>query len=295
VRRFAREIGVPITEVHGSGPGGRVSVEDVKAHARRGHDGDGHGAGAAPRAIAEPPLPDFGRLGRTTREPMNNIRRTTAEHIARAWSAIPHVTHHDKADITALEALRRKHAPRIEAKGGKLTVTAVAVKVVATALKVFPRLNASVDMGRQEIVYKDFIHVGVAVDTDRGLLVPVIRHADRKNLVELAVELSDLSRRARERTLALEELQGATFTISNLGGIGGTSFTPIIDWPQVAILGLSRAAVEPVYLGGQLVPRTMLPLSLSYDHRLVDGADAARFTRWVAEALGEPFLVTLEG
>jgi pyruvate dehydrogenase E2 component (dihydrolipoamide acetyltransferase) len=293
VRRFAREIGVALAAVPGSGPGGRISLEDVKAFARHARGGDDPGPAAAPGA--EPPLPDFTRFGGTTREPMSAVRRTTAEHVSRAARLIPHVTHHDAADITGLERLRAAFGPRVTARGAKLTVTAVAVKVVAAALRRHPRFNASLDTARQEIVYKDFVHVGVAVDTEHGLLVPVIRDADRKNLVTIAVELADLSRRARARALTPLELTGATFTISNLGGVGGTGFTPLIDWPQVAILGLGRAAVAPVFTGGAFAPRTLLPLSLSYDHRVIDGADAARFTRWVAEALGEPFLVQLEG
>jgi pyruvate dehydrogenase E2 component (dihydrolipoamide acetyltransferase) len=212
-----------------------------------------------------------------------------------AWLTVPHVTQHDQADITALEQLRKQFAEPVEAAGGKLTVTAITLKVIAAALKVFPQFNASIDQARDEIVLKKYYHVGVAVDTDRGLLVPVIRDVDQKNIRELAVEMNQLAERARNKKLTLEEMQGGSFTITNLGGIGGTSFTPIVNAPEVAILGMSRASFQPVYNGSSFEPRLMLPLSLSYDHRLIDGADAARFLRWVARALEQPFLLALEG
>jgi pyruvate dehydrogenase E2 component (dihydrolipoamide acetyltransferase) len=215
--------------------------------------------------------------------------------MAQAWSTIPHVTQHAKADITALEDLRKRYTVRTEAAGGKLTITAIVLKVVATALKLFPQFNASLDMGRQEIVYKRFYHIGVAVDTDRGLLVPVIRDVDQKSLVQLSVELTEVAEKARSKKITLAEMQGGTFTVTNLGGIGGSHFSPIINAPEVAILGLARSGIEPQYIDGQFVPRLMLPLSLSYDHRLIDGADGARFIRWVGEALEQPFLLSLEG
>jgi pyruvate dehydrogenase E2 component (dihydrolipoamide acetyltransferase) len=215
--------------------------------------------------------------------------------MARAWTTVPQVTHHDLADITELEQLRKQYRTRVEQSGGKLTLTAMMIKVAASALKVFPTVNASIDLAADEIVFKDYIHVGVAVDTERGLLVPVIRDADRKNITEISVELDDLARRARDRKLKPAEMQGASFSISNLGGIGGTGFSPIVNWPEVAILGVSRGSVEPRWIDGEFRPRLMLPLSLSYDHRLVDGADAARFVRWLAEALEEPLLMALEG
>jgi pyruvate dehydrogenase E2 component (dihydrolipoamide acetyltransferase) len=224
---------------------------------------------------------------------MSNIRRKTAEHLAHAWQTIPHVTQHDKADITALEELRKRYAPQVEQAGGKLTITAIALKIVATALQKFPQFNASADMARAEMVYRKAIHVGVAADTPRGLLVPVIRDADRKGIVELSAELAKASEKARGGKLSLDDMQGGGFTITNLGGIGGTSFTPIVNWPEVAILGISRGAHEPVYNGHEFQPRLMLPLSLSYDHRAIDGADAARFLRWVAEAFENPFVLAL--
>ena len=291
VRRMARELGVDINEVPGSGPSGRISVDDVKAHAKRIVASPGRGAAAAV------PLPDFSRWGEIDRQPMRAVRRKTAEHLSAAWQTIPHVTQFDLADITALEELRKKYGKQAEAAGGNLTVTAIAVKVVASALRVFPHVNASIDLAADEIIMKKYVNIGVAVDTDRGLLVPVIRNADQKNIVQLAVELAQLSEKARTRKIALEEMQGGCFSISNLGGIGGTYFTPIVNAPEVAILGISRARVEPVYQkdAAQFAPRTMLPLSLSYDHRAIDGADGIRFLRWVAEALEQPFLLSLQG
>jgi pyruvate dehydrogenase E2 component (dihydrolipoamide acetyltransferase) len=206
---------------------------------------------------------------------------------------IPHVTHFDKADMTHLEEFRKTHSKKVDAAGGKLTVTAILLKTVTAALKIFPRFNASVDMQTSEIVYKQYYNVGVAVDTDRGLLVPVIHDADKKSLLELAVELSELAELARTKKLPLKKMQGGNFTISNLGGIGGTAFTPIIHYPEVAILGVARGQTEMRYRNGEFEPRLMLPLSLSYDHRLIDGADAARFTRWIVEALEQPLLLSL--
>jgi pyruvate dehydrogenase E2 component (dihydrolipoamide acetyltransferase) len=251
------------------------------------------GGGAAAGAPAAVQLPALSRWTEVERKPMSNVRRKTAEHLARAWNAIPHVTQHDVADITALEALRKEYAPQAEKAGGKLTMTAIALKVVAVALKRFPQFNASVDAARNEIVYRKSVHIGVAADTDRGLLVPVVRDVDRKGLIELSVELSQLSEKARAGKLTLDEMQGGGFSISNLGGIGGTAFTPIVNWPEVAILGISRSAHEPHWTGQAFEPRLMLPLSLSYDHRLIDGADAARFLRWVAQAFEQPFVMQL--
>lgn len=295
VRQLAREIGVDINQVPGTGPGGRISLEDVKNYARRRHTRvDGQ-----PPTGALPPvmLPDFAKWGSVERRAMGNVRRTTAERMAQAWLTIPHVTQFDKADITALEQLRQRYDKTAQAAGGRLTVTAIVLKVVAAALKRFPQFNASLDMAAHEVVYKQYYHIGVAVDTDRGLLVPVIRNVDQKNIVELSVELTQLAERARSRKTTLDEMQGGTFTITNLGGLGGTHFTPIINAPEVAILGLARSTMEPVYGSdtGQFTPRLMLPLALSYDHRIIDGADGVRFVRWVAEALQQPFVLALEG
>ncbi len=293
VRRFAREIGVELSRVEGSGPQGRISREDVKAHARSRAGGVVAAEGAVAPAAAQ--LPDFTRWGEVRREKFSNVRRKTAEHMARCWLTVPHVTQNDECDVTELERRRKQYAPRVEQAGGKLTVTGIAVKVLAGALKVFPQFNASIDVAAEEVVHKEYVNIGVAVDTPRGLLVPVLREVDRKNIVQLSVELQQLAGKAREGKVSPEMLQGGTFTVTNLGGIGGTSFSPIVNWPEVAILGISRGRVQPVYRDGQFVPRTILPLSLSYDHRLIDGADAARFLRWVCSALEDPFLLALEG
>jgi pyruvate dehydrogenase E2 component (dihydrolipoamide acetyltransferase) len=296
-RRLAREIGVDIYEVQGTGPGGRIGEDDVKAHAKALVNAAGTATQVPPRAghFIEPKLPDFAKWGKVERVSMRGVRRKTAEHLAESWNTIPHVTQHDRADITELEQLRARFAPKAEQAGGKMTVTAIALKVCAAALKVFPQFNASIDMEKTEIVYKQYIHIGVAADTDRGLLVPVIRDVDKKNIVELAVELSQLSQKAREKKITIADMEGGTFTITNLGGIGGTAFTPIVNHPEVAILGLSRSRLEPEWIGGKFEPRLILPLSLSYDHRLIDGADAARFLRWVAEAFEQPFLLSVQG
>ena len=301
VRRLAREIGVDVSQVPGTGPGGRITQDDVKEFAKRvmnslGSNGQAAAATGAGRAVGVgPALPDFAKWGEIERKPMTGIRRKTAEHLSHAWNAIPHVTQFDKADITALEQVRKKYREEVARAGGNLTVTAVAAKVVASALKVFPQFNASVDQAGESIVYKKYINVGIAVDTENGLLVPVLRNVDQKNLIQLSVEIQQLADKAKARKLSLDEMSGGSMSISNLGGIGGTAFTPIVNWPEVAILGISRGVFEPVWNGTAFEPRQMLPLSLSYDHRLIDGADAIRFLRWVAEALENPFALTLRG
>jgi pyruvate dehydrogenase E2 component (dihydrolipoamide acetyltransferase) len=296
VRRLARELGLDIHEVKGSGPSGRISEDDVKAYAKSvvvavAQGGTGTKAGRFPAT----PLPDFAKYGKIERVSMRGVRRKTAEHLWEAWTTIPHVTQQDKADITELEQLRAKFAPKAEQAGGKMTVTAIALKVCASALKIFPQFNASIDLNKEEIIYKQFVNIGVAVDTDRGLLVPVIRDVDKKNIVELAAELTQLSKKARDKKLTPADMEGGTFTITNLGGIGGTGFSPIVNYPEVAILGLSRSSMEPVWMNGKFEPRQVIPLSLSYDHRLIDGADAARFLRWIAEAFEQPFLLSVQG
>ncbi len=293
VRRLAREIGVDIHEVPGSGPQGRISAEDVKSYARQVNT-DVRGMGSAGRAAPLISLPDFSRWGDTERSTLGSVRRRTAENMSVAWTA-PMVTQFDKVDVTELEKLRKRYGKQVEAAGGKLTVTAMIVKVLGAALKKFPQFNSSLDMDNDELIYKRYYNVGVAVDTDRGLLVPVLRDVDTKSITEICVELSGIAARARERKLSLEEMQGGTFTVSNLGGIGGTGFTPIVNAPEVAILGIARASVEPVYQeDGRFEPRTMLPLALTYDHRVIDGADGARFVRFVADVLEQPFLLFLE-
>jgi pyruvate dehydrogenase E2 component (dihydrolipoamide acetyltransferase) len=296
VRRIARELGVDVSKVAGSGPGGRITGDDVKLHVRHGAV-DGASVAAGP--IATPtngsrPLPDFSRWGEITREPMSRVRRITAESMAAAWTTVAHVTQFDKADITAIEDFRKNYGKQVEQAGGKLTVTAVLLKVLAAALQQFPRFNASIDVQSGELIYKKYYNLGVAVDTDRGLLVPVVKDVDKKSLIELAAELTDVAERTRNKKIMPDELEGGTFTISNQGGIGGTDFTPIVYWPQAAILGVSRGSIQPVYSLGTFVPRMILPLSLSYDHRINDGADAARFLKWVVDALEQPLLLQLD-
>ena len=296
VRRLARELGIDVHNVKGSGPGGRISENDVKAYSKVVFASAAAAAQTPHGAqFAQPELPDFTKWGKVERVSIRGVRRKTAEHLWQAWTTIPHVTQNDKADITELEHLRARFAPKAEEAGGKMTVTAIALKVCSSALKIFPQFNASIDLAKDEIVYKQYINIGVAVDTDRGLLVPVIRDVDKKNIVELAAELTQLSRKAKDKKLALAEMEGGTFTITNLGGIGGTGFSPIVNYPEVAILGLSRSSMEPVWLNGKFEPRLVLPVSLSYDHRLIDGADAARFLRWIAEAFEQPFLLSVQG
>jgi pyruvate dehydrogenase E2 component (dihydrolipoamide acetyltransferase) len=296
VRRLAREIGIDIHDVKGTGPGGRISEDDVKAYSKS-LLASMAAAAQAPRGpqFAQSELPDFTKWGKVERVSIRGVRRKTAEHLWQSWTTVPHVTQNDKSDITELEQLRARFAPKAQEAGGKMTVTAIALKVCSSALKIFPQFNASIDLAKDEIVYKQYINIGVAVDTDRGLLVPVIRDVDKKNIVDLATELTQLSKKAREKKLTLAEMEGGTFTITNLGGIGGTGFSPIVNYPEVAILGLSRSSTEPVWLNGKFEPRLVLPLSLSYDHRLIDGADAARFLRWIAEAFEQPFLLSVQG
>ncbi|MEW6279935.1 MAG: 2-oxo acid dehydrogenase subunit E2, partial [Candidatus Eremiobacterota bacterium] len=298
VRRLAREIGVDIYAVAGTGPGGRISAEDVKQTAKR-MLGDGGASVATPTATSpavRAALPDFSKWGPVERQPMKGVRRKTAEQMTLAWTTIPQVTQYDQADITQLEALRKELSPRAEKSvGGKLTVTAILIKVLAGGLKKFPEFNSSLDLERQELVSKRFFNVGVAVDTPGGLLVPVVKNVDRKNVLELCGELQTLAEKARDRKVGPDDLSGACITVTNLGGIGGTAFSPIVNPPEVAILGVSRARMEPVWDGAAFVPRLMLPLSLSYDHRVIDGANGARFLRWVCEALEKPFLLSFEG
>ncbi len=299
VRRLARELGVDINQVRGSGPSGRISSEDVQSFAKAiitsATSGAARPASGGVTTTAARALPDFTRYGEFERTPMSKVRTLTAQNMAYAWTTVPHVTQHDDADITVLEAARKKHAASVEAAGGKLTMTSILVKVCAAALKRFPDFNASIDTARGEIVHKKYFNVGIAVDTERGLLVPVLRDVDRKNLVALSVEVTQLAEKARTKRIMPDDLEGGNFTISNLGGIGGTAFTPIVNAPEVAILGVSRSTTQPVYVNGSFEPRLILPLSLSYDHRLIDGASAARFLRWVCEALEDPILLALEG
>jgi pyruvate dehydrogenase E2 component (dihydrolipoamide acetyltransferase) len=285
VRQFAREIGVDIGAVRGSGPGARISVEDVKRHARQG--GTGTPSAAAPRAV---PLPDFARFGPIERAPMTAIRQVTAAQLGNSWASVPHVMLEASADVTELEAFRQKYRAPVEVAGGKLTVTAILVKAVAGALRAFPHFNASVDLAHKELVLKKYVNIGIAADTPRGLLVPVVRDVDKKTLVEVAVEVSALAEKARSGKLSPSELAGGNFTVTNLGGMGIGHFTAIINWPEVAILAVGKARIEAVHRDGAFVPRLRLPLSLSIDHRVVDGADGARFLGRIVEAIEAPYL-----
>ena len=298
VRRLARELGVNLREVPGSGILNRISADDVRRYAERGAAAPASAPASAPAPSAPPvELPDFSKWGETRREPMSGIRKATVRSMTQAWGTVPMVTHFDEADITEFEAMRQQYKPKAKAVGASLTPTAMLLKIVAGALKKFPDFNASIDTGSNEIVYKDYINIGVAVDTPNGLLVPVIKDADHKNIIELAQELGELAAKARDRKLSPDEMQGGNFNVSNLGGIGGTGFTPIVNPPQVAILGVSRGKTQPVWdaEAGEFRPRLIMPISLTYDHRLIDGAAAARFTRWLCEAIEEPFLLMLEG
>jgi pyruvate dehydrogenase E2 component (dihydrolipoamide acetyltransferase) len=299
VRRLARELGVDLRQVTPSGPGGRVMAGDVRAFAEKGEKVVKAAPPKAEERVPEPslaagaqPLPDFSQWGPVERIPLRSVRRTTAKRMALAWSQIPHVTHNDEADITDLEAMRQKHKADIEARGGKLTLTVFALKAVAAALKANPQFNATLDMEAQEIILKHYYHIGVAVDTDRGLLVPVVRHVDCKSITDIAKDLYDLAERTRSGLADVQDMTGGTFTITNVGPMGGTGFTPIINYPQVAILGLGRSRLRPVVRGDtadfEIVPRLILPLSLGFDHRVVDGADGARFMGVIINTLENP-------
>jgi len=302
VRRLARELGVDIYQVQGTGPAGRISEEDVRSFVRTAMQrltGGGPAAAATatgefPGLHAQRPLPDFTKWGPVTVEPLSKVRQITADAMSYAWSTIPAVTQEDKADITELEAFR-KEFNRKASPEGKLTMTAILLKVCAAALDAFPQFNSSLDLARMELILKDYIHIGVAVDTPGGLLVPVIRDCDTKGIETLAVELNQTAEKTRERRISPAEMEGGTFTVSNLGGIGGTAFSPIDYAPQVAILGVSRASMEPVWIGEGFEPRLVMPLSLTYDHRVIDGADGARFLRWICAAIEEPINLVMKG
>jgi len=280
VRKVARELGIDLARIRGSEPGGRIVMADLRAWIQRLQKLATRPAareGERPREPRPPESIDFSKWGEISKKSMSSLRKTISERLTESWRTIPHVTQFDEADITALNDLRKKLAGAYESKGARLTLTSFALKAVVTALKKHPIFNASLDEATQEVVYKQYFHIGVAVDTEQGLIVPVIRDADKKSLLDLSRELNDLAERARARKVSLQELQGGTFTISNQGGIGGAHFTPIINKPEVAILGLGRGAVRAVVKNGKIEPRLMMPLGLSYDHRLIDGGAAARF------------------
>ena len=286
VRRLARELDVDLKALDGSGPEGRITEEDVKSQSKKKK-------GKEEGALSQPPLPDFSQWGQVEKEALSTIRKTTAKNTVASWQSIPHVTQFDEADVSGIEEYRKKNAEKVQEAGGKLTVTAILTKIVANALQQFPKFNASIDAEKEEVILKKYIHIGIAVDTEKGLLVPVIRDVNKKSISQIAVEITELSERARNQQLSPEDMKGGNFSISNLGGIGGTNFTPIVYHPQVAILGVARAKTQPVFIDGSFQPRQILPLSLSYDHRLIDGAEGAKFLRWIGQALEDPYKALL--
>jgi pyruvate dehydrogenase E2 component (dihydrolipoamide acetyltransferase) len=291
VRQLARELGIDIHKVPPGAPDGHISADDVKNYASSLITGAL--AAAAPSQEVHL-LPDFSVFGEVERKPITLTRKSIAAQLGYSWPLVPQVTHHDRADITDLEEFRAEYGSKVEKAGGKLTVTSILIRVIADALKQFPHFNASYDSTTQELILKKYYHVAVAVDTDRGLLVPVMRDVDKKDILQLSVEVTKLAEKTRDKKVTPDDMQGGNFTISNLGGIGGVGFTPIVYWPQLAILGVSRACKQPFYKDNLCYPRLLLPLSLSYDHRVIDGAQAARFTRYVAEALEKPFLLAMQ-
>jgi pyruvate dehydrogenase E2 component (dihydrolipoamide acetyltransferase) len=318
-RRLARELGVDLHAVAPTGPGGRVTREDVRAHAEGGAHSEGRNVevaavdekereegklkGVSPQTVAVPPLPQYGRAGQVERVPLRSVRRATAKQMALSWSQVPHVSTQDLVDITELEKLRLRYKDEVKARGGALTLTVFVMRALVNALRDFPTFNAGLDMESEEIILKKTYNIGIAVDSERGLLVPNIRDADRKSVFDLSIELRDVATRTREGHAKLEDLQGGTITITNIGALGGTGFAPIINYPEVAILGLARARVQLVaktvdFAEGdapatweaqyEFVPRLMLPIILSFDHRVNDGAEAQRFLNRIIEQLENP-------
>jgi pyruvate dehydrogenase E2 component (dihydrolipoamide acetyltransferase) len=289
VRKFARELGVDLAKVRGSGDKGRITHEDVQAFVKAAMKGAPAASAGGGLGFHLPDWPqvDFTKFGPIESKPLSRIRRLAGANLHRNWVSIPHVTQFDEADITDLEAFRKENAEEAQKQGIKLTMLSFLVKASVNALRQFPDFNASLDKGGESLIVKKYFHIGVAVDTPEGLVVPVIRDADRKGVFDLARELAEVSKLAREKKLRPADMQGGTFSISSLGGIGGTAFTPIINAPEVAILGVSRSQLRPVYRDGELSPRLMLPFSVSYDHRVIDGAAAARFTAYLASVLSD--------
>lgn len=285
VRRIARELGIDLGVVQGSGRNGRISVEDLDPYIK-GYVAKRGGAVAGAPGVAQVELPDFSKFGPVRKEKADSLRRKIADKMTQSWSTVPHVHQYADADITDLLALMKRYKDRVKEQGGSLTLTVFALKAAALALKEFPQLNCTYDSANQEIIYKDYIHVGVAVDTPSGLIVPVIRDVDKKPLLELSKELSELAEKTRNRKTSVDDLRGGSFTISNLGGIGGTYFSPIINTPEVAIMGIGRAQRVPRFdKNDNVVGRSICPLCIAYDHRVVDGADGARFTARIVEIL----------
>jgi len=307
-RRLAREIGVDISQVAGSGVKGRITKSDIKAFAKHQRllDPSGHNIGAnvttnvatnvatnVTSNVAMKAFPDLEIFGPIQRETLSRVAQTTAINMNHAWAQVPHAWLQEKIDITALEASRQKHKAQVKAEGGALTLTAIMVKAVARAMQYYPRFNAALDNTRNELIYRDYCHVGVAVDTPAGLVVPKVENADEKSLTDIALNLSDISTKARERKLSAKDLSGAGFTISNLGGIGVSGIFPIVNWPQVAILGVAASEIEPCFVEGEFLPRLMLPLTLGFDHRVINGADGAHFLQYIKSLLEDPFRLLL--
>ncbi len=304
-RKLARELGVALNEIRGSGRGGRVTFDDVKAFVRneRQRLKETGGLTPAPAAAAGgsivnvftlPPLPDFSKFGPIEVAEVPQIRQTIAKNLTIGWRTMPMVTQHELADITELEAGRKRIVEALPKGSSKITMTVLAIKACVAALKEFPRFNSSYDMNAGKLILKKYYHIGIAVDTERGLVVPVIRDADKKSIRDLAQEVATLATKARENKLTIDEMRGGPFTITNLGGIGGTAFTPIVNYPEVAILGLSKSSLQPVVRDGQIVARLMMPLSLTYDHRVIDGADGCRFTVRLAQLFSDPLRLLME-
>jgi pyruvate dehydrogenase E2 component (dihydrolipoamide acetyltransferase) len=280
IRRMARELGINLRKIRGSEQGGRIVMADVRAYVERLQRLAAPPRAPGPAGAPAKPAPektDFSKWGPIARRPMTPLRKVIAQRMSESWNAVPRVTQFDEADITSLNDLRKKHADAYEKKGARLTLTTFALKIVAETLKKHPVLNTSLDMAAGEVIYKEYVHIGIAVDTEQGLIVPVLRDADKKDMTTLAKELNEIAVKTRDRKISLEELQGGTFTISNQGGIGGRHFTPIINLPETAILGLGRGVLQAVVRDGKIEPRLILPLALSYDHRVIDGGAAVRF------------------
>ena len=289
-RRLARDLGIDLSIVKGTARGGRITPDDVKAHTRQLLR-----SGSVSGAQAEEELPDFSQWGPIETKPLSYLRRKVADNLSSAWPRIPLVTQFDEADITELENMRKKNLDYVKQKGGKLTMTVFVLKAVVAALKAFPEFNASLDIAHNALIYKHYFNIGVAVDTSAGLIVPVIKNVDQKSFTELAIELTELSQKARDRKVSLEDLRGGNISISNLGGIGGTGFTPLVSPPEVAVVGLSCNKVVPVWNNNMVQPRLVLPFSVSYDHRVIDGADGVRFSRAIAHELETYQELLLEG
>ncbi len=294
-RRLARELGVDLHDISGTGPGGRITTEDVQGYVRNRLKGlsvpAAKSQALAPMtgSIAPPPLPDFSRFGPVERQALSKIGRVAAENLTVSWNVIPHVTQHDLADITDLEAARKRFVAGLGKNGPKVTMTAIVIKALSTCLQAFPKFNASLDPITNEIVFKKYYNIGCAVDTEHGLVVPVVKDCDSKSILQIAADVNGLAEKARDRKLPIDSMQGATCTVTNLGGIGGIGFTPIVNYPEVCILGMSRSQMQLRLTDGKVEERMMMPLSLSYDHRVINGADAARFLVALCNMLSDPF------